>query len=319
MVAHALGLLGMAALAAGEADSALALSRQAFEAARGGVSPYVEAAVPLACRRLSRGARGTRRRRANDGGGDQPRRKLGKPEASASGRSHSPASRSCGAIGRAPGGYSKRASPSTEAWTTHGASRTLSPTSLISRSRQATPRPRAPCSPKPSRSNARAARRDSQTRSRCRRGSPPRTDSRRSPYAYTPAPHCSAKPKGNRRIRARMARPDARHRRPPLLGGRREIRRAVGAWPRSWASSRPSTRRPASRTIQAQARCSSVTCRPLANAHHFLSRARARTRGLTLRVPLPLCGVHGDGAWSRGAPPRTPTSLSRAHARAREG
>jgi predicted ATPase/DNA-binding SARP family transcriptional activator len=42
MVANALGLLGMAAVAAGEIDSALALTRQTLEVARGGVNPYVE-------------------------------------------------------------------------------------------------------------------------------------------------------------------------------------------------------------------------------------------------------------------------------------
>jgi predicted ATPase/DNA-binding SARP family transcriptional activator/Tfp pilus assembly protein PilF len=45
MVAHALGLLGMEAVAAGEIDSALALTRQALEVARGGVNPYVESAA----------------------------------------------------------------------------------------------------------------------------------------------------------------------------------------------------------------------------------------------------------------------------------
>ena len=45
MVANALGLLGMAAVAAGEIDSALALTRQTLEVARGGVNPYVESAA----------------------------------------------------------------------------------------------------------------------------------------------------------------------------------------------------------------------------------------------------------------------------------
>ena len=42
MVANALGLLGWAALDAGETDSALALTLEAHEAARGGASPYIE-------------------------------------------------------------------------------------------------------------------------------------------------------------------------------------------------------------------------------------------------------------------------------------
>jgi tetratricopeptide (TPR) repeat protein len=45
MVANALGLLGMEAVAAGEIDSALALTRQTLEVARGGVNPYVESAA----------------------------------------------------------------------------------------------------------------------------------------------------------------------------------------------------------------------------------------------------------------------------------
>jgi predicted ATPase/DNA-binding SARP family transcriptional activator len=45
MVANALGLLGMAAVAHGEIDSALALTRQTLEVARGGVNPYVESAA----------------------------------------------------------------------------------------------------------------------------------------------------------------------------------------------------------------------------------------------------------------------------------
>jgi tetratricopeptide (TPR) repeat protein len=45
MVANAIGLLGMAAVAAGEIDSALALTRQALEVASGGVDPYVESAA----------------------------------------------------------------------------------------------------------------------------------------------------------------------------------------------------------------------------------------------------------------------------------
>lgn len=44
LVAAALGLLGMAAVAAGQIDAALALSRETLEAARGGVSPYHECA-----------------------------------------------------------------------------------------------------------------------------------------------------------------------------------------------------------------------------------------------------------------------------------
>jgi predicted ATPase/DNA-binding SARP family transcriptional activator len=44
MVATALGLLGWAALDAGETDSALALTLEAHEVARGGASPYIESA-----------------------------------------------------------------------------------------------------------------------------------------------------------------------------------------------------------------------------------------------------------------------------------
>jgi tetratricopeptide (TPR) repeat protein len=44
MVANALGLLGWAALDAGETDSALALTLEAHEAASGGASPYLESA-----------------------------------------------------------------------------------------------------------------------------------------------------------------------------------------------------------------------------------------------------------------------------------
>ena len=45
MFAHALGLLGMAAVVAGETDTALRLTLEAIEVARGGVSPYIEAAA----------------------------------------------------------------------------------------------------------------------------------------------------------------------------------------------------------------------------------------------------------------------------------
>jgi predicted ATPase/DNA-binding SARP family transcriptional activator len=45
MVAQATGLLGMAAVASGEIDSALVLTRRTLEVARGGVNPYVESAA----------------------------------------------------------------------------------------------------------------------------------------------------------------------------------------------------------------------------------------------------------------------------------
>ena len=57
---------------AGETDSALALTREAHEVARGGASPYIESARTLASRRVSRGARGARRCRADDRGGRRP-------------------------------------------------------------------------------------------------------------------------------------------------------------------------------------------------------------------------------------------------------
>ena len=86
--------------------------------------------------------------------------------------------RSCAATARGPGDCSTRVWTSTEAWTTHGVSRSLSPTSRCSPSRRASRDGARNCSPRLSRSNARAAITfGSRTRSSCRRGSRQRTGS----------------------------------------------------------------------------------------------------------------------------------------------
>ena len=86
------------------------------------------------------------------------------------------------------------------------------------------------CSPRRSRSNARAAiSRGSRTRSRCRRGSPQRTGSRRSPFGCMPAPRCSASACAACTFEVGWPDPDAEPRRPPLAGGRGDVRGGVGA------------------------------------------------------------------------------------------
>ena len=74
--------------------------------------------------------------------------------------------------------------------------------------------------------------RDSRMPWRCRRGSPPRTACRRSPFGCTPTPRCSASFVRDHTGRDRMARPDTARRRPPLPGRRGDVREGVGAWPR---------------------------------------------------------------------------------------
>ena len=69
MVAYALGLLGVAALLGGETDTALAVTREAHDAARRGGHHLGGVGGPLASRRVSRGAGGARRSRANHRGG----------------------------------------------------------------------------------------------------------------------------------------------------------------------------------------------------------------------------------------------------------
>ena len=191
MISSTLGLL---AVTSGDPDSALALSRESLQVARNGDDESLEGHglwhVGMALLRV--GEIDDAERAFEDAVGH---RTLATETcgASARGRSRSPALRSSGAITPARGVSSKRAWPSTETWTTHGVSRTPSPTSPSSRSMPTTPRRRARCSPRRSRSSARAAiSHASRTRSRCRRGSPQRTGSRRSPFGSTPAPRCSA-------------------------------------------------------------------------------------------------------------------------------
>ena len=92
MVACTLGLLGWVALLAGQTDSALALTREGHEAARGGASPYHESVTlwQLGVCRAVAGELDDAERTIEEA--TDLAQKLGTPEASVSARSRSPVS-----------------------------------------------------------------------------------------------------------------------------------------------------------------------------------------------------------------------------------